>query len=151
MDCLSLSNKPILVVKKSMELINMQVGWSDTGLVGLKCDLSTGLVCRNKGQPKGRQCTDFQVRFFCDCGFPTTLPASPTTPVPTPAIEILSTRPPCAYWSNWIDKSHPGRKGHDDELELGFQHHKELNEFCKEVSHYSVAELPFAFRLFIDS
>ncbi|EEC02351.1 hemolectin, putative, partial [Ixodes scapularis] len=110
-----------------------QVPWDQSGLVGVQCDLTTGLVCRNKGQPKGRSCADFEVRFFCDCGAETP-PPPPTLPpaTPTPAILVETTPPACSFWSDWVDENHPGLEGQDGEREPGLNLRPELGDFCQE-------------------
>ncbi|KAL3219652.1 hypothetical protein MRX96_030206 [Rhipicephalus microplus] len=45
-----------------------RVPWNLLGMIGVRCDLSSGLLCRSSAQPKGRSCVDFEVRFYCDCG-----------------------------------------------------------------------------------
>ncbi|XP_042143020.1 hemocytin [Ixodes scapularis] len=112
-----------------------QVSWDQSGLVGVQCDLTTGLVCRNKGQPKGRSCADFEVRFFCDCGGETP-PPPPTLPpaTPTPAILVETTPPACSFWSDWVDENHPGLEGQDGEREPGLNLRPELGDFCQEGS-----------------
>ncbi|XP_077495549.1 uncharacterized protein LOC144106577 isoform X2 [Amblyomma americanum] len=111
-----------------------QVPWDQLGLVGVRCDLSSGLVCRSRNQPKGRGCVDFEVRFYCDCGEATVLPPRVTTEVAvttTPTtVAVVTTQLPCAYWSDWFDTSRPGAQGHDGDQEPGVRGHPELRDFC---------------------
>ncbi|XP_075729139.1 uncharacterized protein LOC119164825 isoform X2 [Rhipicephalus microplus] len=110
-----------------------RVPWNLLGMIGVRCDLSSGLLCRSSAQPKGRSCVDFEVRFYCDCGEPTALPPRvtySTTPVPT-TVAVVTTPRVCAYWSEWFDTSRPGNNGHDGEREPGVRGHPELEGFCE--------------------
>ncbi|KAL1438753.1 hypothetical protein MTO96_047682 [Rhipicephalus appendiculatus] len=37
-----------------------RVPWNLLGMIGVRCDLSSGLLCRSSSQPKGRSCVDFE-------------------------------------------------------------------------------------------
>ncbi|XP_070397542.1 SCO-spondin-like [Dermacentor albipictus] len=110
-----------------------QVPWNQLGMIGVRCDLSSGLLCRSSSQPKGRSCVDFEVRFYCDCGEPTTLPprvTTTTTLAPT-TVAVVTTQLPCAYWSDWFDTSRPGVEGNNGDREPGVRGHPQLQGFCE--------------------
>ena len=39
---------------------------------GVTCNFLVGLYCENKRQHSNKKCLDYEVRFFCDCGFGST-------------------------------------------------------------------------------
>ncbi|XP_077527874.1 hemocytin-like isoform X2 [Haemaphysalis longicornis] len=111
--------------------------WDQSGLIGVRCDLSAGLRCRSSSQAKGRGCVDFEVRFYCDCGvseptsYPPRVSVVPTT-LPSSTVVFVTTPAPCAYWSDWIDASRPGANGHYGDHEAGVQQQPQLKGFCQQ-------------------
>lgn len=47
---------------------NKLVNYTETGDIGLKCSKNTGFVCINFLQRKTRQCHNYQIRLYCNCG-----------------------------------------------------------------------------------
>ncbi|XP_052248669.1 mucin-5AC-like isoform X9 [Dreissena polymorpha] len=72
----------------------------------VKCEIEHGLVCRNEDNSP-IPCSDYKIRYFCDCNETFTSVVTPGTPTTTENVPIEPTFTVRCGWSPWLNGDRP--------------------------------------------